>query len=164
MKLFLLDIATSTGWVLAEVNDKREIVWMESGVEVFKTLKNESNGVCFFRFRSWFRDRVDEFHPDLVVYEQPHLRGKAATTVLMGYVTRLIEVCDLWEDEPGKPKKIPYATVATSTLKKWATGKGNAGKPEMIEAAAKAFPDITIQNDDHADALNLLRYAIANFV
>jgi crossover junction endodeoxyribonuclease RuvC len=48
-----------------------------------------------------------------------------------------------------------------ATLKKFATGSGNAPKPVMIEAAKKLFPQIEMTFDDNAaDALCLLQWAI----
>lgn len=49
---------------------------------------------------------------------------------------------------------VPVLEVSPSTLKKYATGKGNASKHEVIYATAKRFPDIEIGGDDNrADAL-----------
>lgn len=50
---------------------------------------------------------------------------------------------------------IPYATVAPSTLKRYATGSGKATKTMMLGAARAAWPGIPVQNDDAADALFL---------
>lgn len=157
MIILALDIATKTGWAVGSITPDKTIEWVESGVENFRQTQNESKGTVFLRFRRWLFDRAQEWEPGLIHYEQPHMRGKAATTLLMGFITRLIEICDLW-DPP-----IPYSTVQTNVLKKAATGKGNAGKPAMIEAAKAAFPDIEIIDDNHADALHLLRHAIDNY-
>lgn len=46
--------------------------------------------------------------------------------------------------------KIPTAVVNPSTLKAWATGKGNADKPMMLAAARESWPRIA--NHDEADA------------
>lgn len=40
--------------------------------------------------------------------------------------------------------------IPPTTVKKWATGRGNAGKPEVIIAAAKRWDQVT--QDDEADA------------
>ncbi|MBM3273404.1 hypothetical protein FJY94_09270, partial [Candidatus Kaiserbacteria bacterium] len=55
--------------------------------------------------------------------------------------------------------QIPYQGVPVGTIKKHATGKGNAGKAEMI-AAAKALGFAPV-DDNHADALALLDWAMA---
>ena len=153
-----LDIAHKTGWVVGNVHSDRTTEWMESGVENFKPDKNTSRGISFLKFRKWFGDLVTAWEPDLVMYEQPHMRGKDATTVLMGYITRLIEVCDT------RTPQVQYDTVQTNTLKKFATGKGNAGKPEMIEKAKHRFPGLDIIDDNHADALHVFQYAVSHYV
>ena len=52
--------------------------------------------------------------------------------------------------------RVPYVTVPPSVLKKWATGKGNAKKPEMIKAALEVAggvdPKVWTPTDDEADA------------
>ena len=44
-------------------------------------------------------------------------------------------------------------------IKKYATGKGNAGKDEVLLAVAKRYPDAPITNNDEADALVLAAIA-----
>ena len=44
----------------------------------------------------------------------------------------------------------PFVTIPPCTLKKWATGKGNAGKAEMIAEAARR--GLSPRNDNEADA------------
>jgi Holliday junction resolvasome RuvABC endonuclease subunit len=50
--------------------------------------------------------------------------------------------------------RIPYSGVPVGTIKRSATGRGNAGKPEMIAAMRRLghLPD----DDNEADALALL--------
>lgn len=55
-------------------------------------------------------------------------------------------VCDLIESEG-----IPVIEVPPTTLKKWGTGKGNAGKDMVLAAAVRRWPDVITQNDE-ADA------------
>ena len=65
---------------------------------------------------------------DLVVIEDipTHAHGAGITAMVHGAVRlRLLD----WS--------IPYALVPPATLKKYATGKGNAGKPEMAVALYK---------------------------
>lgn len=50
-------------------------------------------------------------------------------------------------------KQIPYSALSPSEIKKHATGKGNANKDLMVEAAKKRFPLVEVIDDNHADAL-----------
>ncbi|MCI2958205.1 hypothetical protein MN032_10900 [Agromyces atrinae] len=45
--------------------------------------------------------------------------------------------------------------VTPPTLKKYATGKGNASKDEVLAAVIRRYPDIEVTNNNEADALVL---------
>lgn len=64
----------------------------------------------------------------------------------------LLEVCD----ELNLPE--PYF-VPVPTVKKFATGSGNASKDEMVEAMIKKY-GITPEDDNEADACHLFHYYI----
>lgn len=49
----------------------------------------------------------------------------------------------------------PVVEVAPGTLKKYATGKGNAGKDEMLAAAIRRYPDAEVTDNNVADAVHL---------
>ena len=86
---------------------------------------------------------------DVIVYEQAHHRGGAATACCVG----LVSTVQAFAAEHG----IELMAVHTGELKRWATGKGNVGKPAMIDAArARGWSPA---NDDEADAALLLEYA-----
>jgi Holliday junction resolvasome RuvABC endonuclease subunit len=55
-------------------------------------------------------------------------------------------------------RKIEYRGYSPSEIKKFATGKGNANKEQMVHAA-QGYGAI-IEDDNHADALHLLHLAI----
>jgi Holliday junction resolvasome RuvABC endonuclease subunit len=95
---------------------------------------------------------LDEHRPDAVFYEQAHHRGGAATELCVGFVTRVQELC--------AERGVEYQSVHSGTLKKHATGRGNAKKPEMIAAAEARWPGQKIEDDNQADALCLLAFAM----
>jgi Holliday junction resolvasome RuvABC endonuclease subunit len=95
----------------------------------------------------------DESLPGLIVYEQAHHRGGHATELAVGLVTDVLAEAARYNLE--------HMPVHTGSLKKWATDKGNASKAEMIEKAKKLYPSIEIIDDNHADALLLLTYGLA---
>jgi Holliday junction resolvasome RuvABC endonuclease subunit len=141
MKILGLDMATKTGWCLYDASTKKII---ESGVQTFEKRRGESNGLNFLRFRRWLHSFVAGFKPNLIAYERAHYRGGAATELCVGFQTRAQEVAAEFE--------IESMPVATTTLKKFATGKGNADKAAMI---AKAHEVIGIPpiDDNEADAV-----------
>lgn len=53
---------------------------------------------------------------------------------------------------------IPFVEIPPKSVKLFATGNGNAGKPAMI-AAAEAL-DALVRNDDEADAFHLRRFGL----
>lgn len=142
-----LDTGTQTGWAI------RVGSTLHSGVQNFQhDAKRESPGMRFLRFSAWLRRMIQEHKIDTVVYEQPHQRGGAATTVGVGLVTHLMSTCaDLG---------VEHVAVHSGTLKKFVTGKGNADKNEMIEHAKSAVGR-DVSDDNEADAIHLLRYAEA---
>jgi crossover junction endodeoxyribonuclease RuvC len=54
----------------------------------------------------------------------------------------------------------PVIEVPPSSLKKWATGKGNAQKAEVVSAVSRRF-DRSFTNDDEADAFALAMLGLA---
>jgi crossover junction endodeoxyribonuclease RuvC len=84
---------------------------------------------------------------DLVLIEGYSYGSKFSHAHALGELGGVLKVAIL---EAGKRLIIP----SPSELKKWATGKGNAGKAEMMLAAERAriFGAIT-PNDDIVDAL-----------
>jgi Holliday junction resolvasome RuvABC endonuclease subunit len=147
-----LDIATNTGFCIGEAH-RGERIWLSSGEVNFKPRRGEGKGMRFVRFRKWLREMLDDFQPDVVVYEQAHMRGGAATEALVGLTTLVIEMCDEW--------KIDYVSVHTGELKRFATGKGNSGKAEMVDAARAIVP--TCEGDDEADAIHAFLWGAKEF-
>lgn len=107
----------------------------------------------FLMFRQWFRLMIERCRPDIVIYEQEHHRGGFATELLIGMTTRIMEICD----EMG----IDYRPIHSSTLKKFATGSGGAGKKVMLALARKKWGDII--DDNEADAHWILEWAKEEF-
>lgn len=90
-------------------------------------------------------DALDEFavpRTDLAVIEDlpTHAHGAGITGMVHGAVrVQLIRM------------GVPYALVPPATLKKYATGKGNAGKPEMAVALFKRA-GLELGDDNQVDA------------
>lgn len=145
MKILSLDLATTTGWA-TNVNGRR------SGTVEFQVKRGESPGMRFLRCRAWLNEMLKLVggEVDVITYEQAHHRGGAATAVCAGLVTEVMA----FAAEHG----IELMPVHTCSLKKWATGKGNASKEDMTAAARIWGWDP--QDDNEADAALLLEYAL----
>lgn len=137
MKILALDLATRTGWAHSDG---------PSGVQDFSLKRGESSGMLFLKFRGWLDRVYSDAEFELVAYEQPHLRGGYATELLAGMVGILLA----WAVENG----VEYAMRHSGEIKRHATGKGNANKEQMIEAARKI--GWNPEDDNEADALWLL--------
>ena len=145
MKILAIDCATKTGWALC-CNGRIEA----SGVETFTLGRGESPGIRFLNFRHWLDTLVGAWEPSLIVYEQAHHRGGAATEVCVNLTGRVQEI--------AADHGINYTTVHTGTLKKWACGHGKADKGQMTGRAA-AILGRPPRDDNEADAVLMAFYA-----
>lgn len=86
--------------------------------------------------------------PDLVVVEGPSIGSNNPHTW---------DRAGLWWHVVGAlyERKVPTAIVPPSTLKKWATGKGNADKSTVAAGVTRLFPDAECSNDNEFDSLCL---------
>ena len=142
-----LDLGTQTGWA---VRDRSGVV--TSGSESFKPQRFEGGGMRYLRFRRWLTELKQCCDGmDAVYFEEVRRHaGVDAAHAYGGFMAQLTAWCE--------HHQIPYQGVPVGTIKKHATGKGNASKAEMI-AAAKTRGFVAI-DDNHADALALLDWAI----
>lgn len=107
----------------------------------------------FLRFKRWLRELktiAQEIHA--VYFEEVRRHaGVDAAHVYGGLMATLTTWCE--------HQNIAYLGVPVGTIKKHATGKGNAGKTEVIAAMRALGHPVT--DDNEADALALLHWAIA---
>ena len=149
MKTLALDLGTHTGWAL-QIPDYPVV----AGVWNLKGGRFEGGGMRFVRLQS----QLDEIHRlntlDRVYFEEVrrHL-GTDAAHVYGGCLAVVTAFCERI--------KIPYAGIPVGTIKKFATGKGNADKALMLEAARRKWPKLNVQDDNMADALWILECALA---
>ena len=160
MKILSIDPGLSCGWacVNAENPATCSVKLYFFGTWNLKGNRFEGAGFRFLRFKNYLETICINGFPDFVVYEEirKHL-GTDAAHCYGGIVAHLQAWCE--------EKKIPYSGVPVGTIKKHATGKGNADKETMIQAAKKLWePEVEVENSDEADALFLLRYACQNIL
>lgn len=155
MKIVTFDLGTNTGIATLE-NDGT----ITSTCINLSPKKGEKPGVRFNRFYNLVKATI--LDSDLVVYEDVcgHGRdGLYAAHLYGGFKAIVLLLCE----EQG----IEYDSIHTGTLKKAITGKGNAKKDEMINAAVsvhgwkptiikKKKTGIIEYNDNECDAYCLL--------
>ena len=143
MPILAIDTGTRCGYAVEEG---------PSGIWNLSPSRFDSLGMKFVKFKNLLTDTIVRYKINNLVYEEVHAHiGIAASHSYGGLVAVLQLVC--------LENKIEYKGVAVQTIKKHATGKGNAKKDDMIVAATLKFPKINIIDDNHADALHLLDYA-----
>jgi hypothetical protein len=146
-----LDLATTTGW--ATRTRQGAIV---SGTQSFKPQRFEGGGMRYLRFHRWLVEVLGqpEDPVDCVVFEEVrrHL-GADAARAYGGFMSQVCTTCEHW--------KIPYEGVPVGTIKRHATGKGNASK-DLVIAAMRARGH-SPADDNEADALALLYWAIERY-
>ena len=145
--ILALDLGTTTGWALAQTDAQ-----ISSGSQSFKPQRFEGGGMRFLRFKRWLTD-IKQCSPDisLVVFEEVRRHaGVDAAHAYGGFMGQLTAWCE--------HHQIPYEGVPVGTIKKHATGKGNASKEQMIQAMQAR--NHSVVDDNEADALALLYWAI----
>ena len=145
MKILAFDCAQKTGWAFME-NGKI----IESGTQDYRKKRGESNGLLFLKYRKWFLEMIKQFEPEVVAYERAHFRGGPATEIGVGLQTRV--------QETATELDLILLPIHTGALKKFATGVGNAGKQEMVDAA-ELIIGREVCDDNEADAIHLARFA-----
>jgi len=142
-----LDLGQHTGWALAYPRGP-----ITSGTETFKAGRFEGGGMPLLRFAAW----LDELHAKAgplttVVFEEVRAhRGTAAAHTYGAFLGQLTAWCERHQ--------VPYQGVPVGTIKKHATGRGNAGKGDVI--AAMRIKGFHPADDNEADALAILHWAL----
>lgn len=148
--LLALDLGRTTGWALLTPNA------IHSGFETFKPSRFESPGMALLRFRSWLNLMSEQAGGlDLCFFEE--VRAHKGTTAAHTYGEFLGQL-KAWADD--RDEQIPYLGVPVGTIKKFATGKGNANKGMVIKAVREKFGHEKVTDHNEADALALLYWAI----
>ncbi len=145
--LLALDLGTSTGWA-----ERGHDGLITSGVVSFRPGRFDGGGMRYLRFTNWLTE-IDRLSGPIGAIWFEEVRRHAATDAAHVY-GGLLATLTAWAELRG----VPYEGVPVGTIKRHATGKGNAPKSAMVAAAeARGFSPAS---DDEADALALLHWAI----
>jgi hypothetical protein len=142
-----LDLGTTTGWAIQLSGYS-----LQSGSTSFRPSRYDGGGMRYLRFRGW----LDGFAADVggiaaIYFEEVRRHaGTDAAHVYGGFLATL----STWCEQHG----IPYEGVPVGTIKRYATGKGNADKHAVIEAVrARGYRPT---DDNEADAIAILLWVI----
>ena len=145
--ILALDLGTTTGWALRPADGQ-----IVHGFVSFRPQRFEGGGMRYLRFKRWLtelKNITGDIHA--VCFEEIRRHaGVDAAHVYGGLMATLTTWCE--------HHNIPYQGVPVGTIKKHATGKGNASKEEVI-AAMRALGH-AVTDDNEADALAILHWAI----
>lgn len=149
MKILALDPATLTGYCFGDTKPISHGTWD------FKLKSYESTGLKFLRLSKHLEElNYNADGIDLIAYEKPsgqHFTGVRSHANFEGVI---LKVCEFYG--------INYKAYTASEIKRFATGKGNAKKAQMIEACTTNY-NIKPEDDNHADALHLWHLAKHEF-
>lgn len=144
--ILALDLGTTAGWAL------RNAGVIQHGFISFKGHRYEGGGMRYLRFGRWLSEVAASAEVSAVYFEEVRRHaGVDAAHVYGGLLATLTAWCE--------SRDIPYQGVPVGTIKRHATGKGNASKEQVI-AAMRALGH-PVADDNEADALALLHWAMA---
>lgn len=159
MKIVAFDLAGSTGWAITRIDhDDTLRLSLTSGTLNLKLRDDEDPGARWRRARERFAALV--VGADVVAWERIVANsGPFASGELFGLQAQLVEAVWMCSGLSSPPRQIEVATVAPSTLKKFAVGNGRAQKKEILAAARARWPEQDLETHDQADALYVLAWA-----
>jgi hypothetical protein len=147
--ILALDLGTTTGWAVKSADGA-----ITSGTQHFKPQRFEGGGMRYLRFKRWLLD-IKTLQNGLQEVYFEEVRRHASTDashVYGGFLGLLSVFCE--------HHQIAYQGVPVGTIKRHATGKGNASKDEVIGAMTQLGHSPV--DDNEADALALLHWAVDN--
>ena len=141
MRMLAIDPATKCGWAMSK--------------DIFGTWdlhikKDESPGMKFIRLRAKLHELHESEKLELIIFERPGGRFKNDIISHSKLQAVIEEFC--------AQNDVEQKGYSSKEIKKFATGKGNANKLAMINAA-KLKLGYQGEDDNEADALWLLYYA-----
>jgi hypothetical protein len=145
--ILALDLGTTTGWAIRGFDGL-----ITSGTVSFRPGRYDGGGMRYLRFTNWLTE-IDRLSGPITTIWFEEVRRHAGTDASHVY-GGLMATLTAWAELRG----IPYAGVPVGTIKRHATGKGNAPKQAMIDAArTRGFSPA---DDNEADAIAILLWAI----
>ena len=142
-----LDLGGATGWALRGHDGH-----ITSGTVEFRNDRWQGGGMRFLRFRKWLTEvKHASDGLDQVAFEEVRSHAGTDAAHLFG---KWLAILTAWCEHHS----IAYQGVPVGTIKRFATGRGNADKAAMVAAMrARGFRP---SDDNEADALAILLWAL----
>jgi len=142
-----LDLGTSTGWAIRGHDGL-----ITSGTVSLRPGRFDGGGMRYLRFTNWLTE-IDRLSGPVAAIWFEAVRRHAGTDASHIY-GGLMATLTAWAELRG----VPYEGVPVGTIKRHASGKGNADKAAMVAAVrARGFSPA---DDNEADAIAILLWAI----
>lgn len=141
MKILAIDQASRLGWAISAT---------VYGTWDLTTRKDESHGMKLVRLRAKLAEICQSEGITIIAYER--VAGQHSNAII--HAAKMVGCIETFCTD----NNIEYASYSASEIKKYATGKGNADKKAMIQAARDKY-GYTGSDDNEADALHILHYA-----
>ncbi|WP_245561360.1 hypothetical protein [Erythrobacter cryptus] len=145
--ILALDLGTTTGWASLAGGI------VHSGTASFRSGRYDGGGMRYLRFQHWLEQLASDCGGLAAIHFEEVRRhaGTDAAHLYGGFMATLTAWCER--------EGIPYQGVPVGTIKRFATGKGNAGKAAVMAAVrARGFSPA---DDNEADAIAILLWALA---
>lgn len=143
LNILAIDQASKCGWATKNGH----------GTWNLTTMKDESSGMKMLRFRAKLKEICELEQINLIAYER--VSGQHKSSII--HAAKMVSVIEVFCEENG----IAYRAYSATEVKKFATGKGNAGKPLMVAAAASKY-GYTGGDDNVADALHIYHLSVSD--
>lgn len=145
--ILALDLGTTTGWALRDADGL-----ITAGTVSLKLGRFDGGGMRYLRFANWLAE-IDRLSGPMAAIWFEEVRRHAGTDAAHIY-GGLMATLSAWAEQCS----VPYCGVPVGTIKRFATGKGNADKQAMIAAVrGRGFAPA---DDNEADAIAILLWAI----
>jgi Holliday junction resolvasome RuvABC endonuclease subunit len=150
-----LDLGTTTGWAIRKPEAVISGSWLLATPRELRQqrkLGQERTGdLRFFRLRDRIKETLGDHQIETVVFEDVLFLSSQAQSQLWASLRAAVWLAS---------ESIHVACVHTGTLKKFATGAGNAGKEAMVATVANLPPPWgrVVRDDNEADAVLILRW------
>ena len=145
--ILALDLGTSTGWALRTADGL-----ITSGTLSLRPGRFDGGGMRYLRFSGWLAE-LDRLSGPLSAIWFEEVRSHAGTDaahIYGGFLATMTAWCER--------ESVAYQGVPVGTIKRFATGRGNADKAAMVAAIRqRGFSPV---DDNEADAIAILLWAI----